>query len=314
MDGEENMYSMILTDYRSISKTIDLIETFSQRVKGVVHYIIVDNSDLHEGKKFLDRKKILYEKNFFLSKETYTFVWKDNEIVLIDANENGGYAKGNNIGAAYSASTYGDSFYIFSNNDLEFPGKFDLEVLSQLVKSNPKIGIIGINIITKDGDRQNPRLDKGFCSQMLLWDFNVLWFHCKLNKILWNLDLNNVEGETGWVSGSFLFVNKEAFDIVDGFDEKTFLYCEEMIISEKMRKKGYVTYYYPNISIVHIHQGSQTRKSRYIQHNSKKYFYHRYKNVPYFLCVLSDVTYFISEIGYYLWHDCLKKMFCRKKR
>ena len=41
-----------------------------------------------------------------------------------------------------------------------------------------------------------------------------------LNKILWNLDSNNIEGETGWVSGSFLFINKEAFDIVNGFDEK----------------------------------------------------------------------------------------------
>lgn len=301
------MHSLIFTDYRSIPDTIALIQKFPGKSLGDIHYIIVDNSNRGDGTKYLKDEEIVFSVDKFEGKNMFSFSLGNKEVVLIDAKENGGYAKGNNLGARLSSMLYDDDFYLFLNNDLEFLQDIELDDLALIIKKKPQIGIIGPNVIAPDGGRQNPRIDRGFWTQTILWDFNCLWFHCVFNRWLWNLDKFAVEGETDWVSGSFLFVNKHAYDKVSGFDENTFLYCEEMILSEKMRKSGFITFYYPRMTVVHRHKGTQTKDLRRIGHNSKLYYYHRYKMIPKSICCISACCYEFCEWGYHVWHDGLKK-------
>lgn len=44
------------------------------------------------------------------------------------------------------------------------------------------------------------------------------------------------------------------------FDENTFLYCEENILSERFMSKGYITLYDPTFVIIH-EEGNATSKS-----------------------------------------------------
>lgn len=303
----DTVYSLIFTDYQSIPVTITLIRNFPEKSQGDIHYIIVDNSNRRDGVKYLKDRGITFSADKFEEKNIFLFTFEDKEVVLIDAEENGGYARGNNLGARLSSKLFNDDFYLFLNNDLEFIGNIELDKLAELVKKNSQIGIIGPDIISPDGGRQNPRLEKGFWTQTVLWDFNCLWFHCTFNRWLWNLDSCAIEGETGWVSGSFMFVNKYAFTKVSGFDENTFLYCEEMILSEKMRKAGFITFYYPNMTIVHRHKGTQTKVLRRIGHRSKLYYYYKYKKIPKIMCYISAGCYELCELGYHMWHDGIKK-------
>ena len=53
------MYSLIITDYKSMSDTVDYIKKFIDIYVGNdVHYIIVDNSAEELGKQFLQDSKV----------------------------------------------------------------------------------------------------------------------------------------------------------------------------------------------------------------------------------------------------------------
>ena len=53
------------------------------------------------------------------------------------------------------------------------------------------------------------------------------------------------------LQGSFVVFSAKAFQYVDGFDERTFLYYEEPILYLNLMKKGLVTVYDPEIVIYH---------------------------------------------------------------
>ena len=48
---------------------------------------------------------------------------------------------------------------------------------------------------------------------------------------------------------------------VDCMDERTFLYCEEDILAERLQAKGYKTYYDAETSITHLESGSIKKNS-----------------------------------------------------
>ena len=296
------MFSLILTDYNTMDESFLYIKRFIEYCIGNVDIILIDNSAKDKGIMYLEMQKIYYNTSMFHDKKVYQFQIYGKNIVLIDAAENGGYSKGNNLGAAYSDFKYNNPYYIFSNNDIEFPQKISLKNFSILFKNNPHIGIIGPNIISPGGGRQNPRKNKGFISQMIFEPYNLMWFRCKFNKWLWNLG-ENKRGNTGWVSGSFMIVKQSAFNEAGFFDENIFLYAEEIILSERMRCTGYITFYEPGITVIHHHKGSNSDYiSRKRNHISLKYYYGTYKRINKILLKFSDYCFEIPEFGYKLRH------------
>ena len=172
----------------------------------------------------------------------------------------------------------------------------------EFLRTHPSVGILGPTIKDLSGQDQNPRKQMSAKSQLIYWYFDLMWFHMKFNQ--WNLDKNAHSKETFWVSGSFMFVRNKAFSECGGFDEHTFLYGEEIILSSRMRQKKYITYYLKQTPIVHAHQGGikSTFKSRRQNHNSIKYYYKKYENTPQYILWLSDFSFYLVEFISYLRH------------
>ncbi len=289
------MYSLVITDYKTINNTIKYIEQFLKYCVDHVDIVIVDNSSAGEGRAYLDKDGILYTVSQFKNRNIYRFEKFGEAIYLIDASENGGYSKGNNLGAALSDELFNNPYYIFSNNDVEFKGSLNLELITKIFHENKDVGVIGPDVIASDGERQNPRKSMGFISQMLLQPYNTMWLGCRFNKWLWNLG-DNRRGNCGWVSGSFMIVRRESFEKVNGFDESVFLYAEEMILSEKLRNQGIHTFYAPEVTVIHHHQGARSNyHTRRLNHNSVRYYYKKYKGVQEPWLKLSDVCFESAE-------------------
>ena len=306
------MNSIILTDYKSIGRILDMCDIFQNRINDKLAYIIVDNSAEEYDKKYLEDNGISFEKSVFGDKKVYSFDHNGISYILIDNDGNKGYAVGNNTGASYAREYFKSEYYIFSNNDLDFHEDIDLGLITQTLKEHPDVGIIGPDILYQGKSRQNPRKFMGIGSQMILGDFNSRWFHCKYNDKLNCLVTDAKEGKTDWVHGSFIIISADKFHEVGGFDEFTFLYAEEKIISRRMLEKGYITYYLPAIKVIHNHSGVDNYKLRKVLHRSMRYYYRKYENTNWFLCFISDIAFYISEFGYYLYHDLLKVKILKK--
>ncbi|WP_338804092.1 glycosyltransferase family 2 protein [Xenorhabdus griffiniae] len=85
-----------------------------------------------------------------------------------------------------------------------------------------------------------------------------------------------------WAAGSFLAFRADAFEKVNGFNPKYFMYCEDIDICLRLKKNSLNLTYYPNILAIHLAQ----HKNRNIF--SKHFFWH----------VKSSMLYLIEKAKY----------------
>lgn len=62
---------------------------------------------------------------------------------------------------------------------------------------------------------------------------------------------NPITMETDWCSGAALVVRRKAFEQIGGFDEKIFMYAEDVDLSWRLRQRGYKLLYVPKAVISH---------------------------------------------------------------
>ena len=86
---------------------------------------------------------------------------------------------------------------------------------------------------------------------------------------------------------------------MEGFDANTFMYAEEMILSEKLSKISAHMYYYNMIKIIHGHEIDKSNKKTNIvnkkrMYESCRYYYGEYRSVPEIFLKLSDLLFGIN--------------------
>ncbi len=59
------------------------------------------------------------------------------------------------------------------------------------------------------------------------------------------------ERPVGWLSGSCLLVRRKAFESVGGFDERYFMYMEDVDLGDRFGRVGWLNVYVPNSEILH---------------------------------------------------------------
>jgi len=223
------MVSMIIVDYKSMDKTIKYIKECASNIQGLDHFVIVDNaSDVP-----IKPRKMVVEKK---------------EVYLVSSGENGGYAKGNNLGAKTAKEIFNDDYYIFSNNDLKFNKQFLLQVFLDPFGEDNRIAAVGPKMIGLDGWKQNPLVELTW-KQSLFSNFTKLL----LPKHIKKQPKEASKGPCRAVSGAFMCVDSKKFWECGGFDENTFLFMEEMILSSRYSKKEYYMYFNNDVEVIHEH-------------------------------------------------------------
>ncbi|MCL2464654.1 MAG: glycosyltransferase, partial [Micrococcales bacterium] len=59
-------------------------------------------------------------------------------------------------------------------------------------------------------------------------------------------------GETGWLSGACLLLRREAFEQVGGFDERYFMFFEDLDLGERLGRAGWTNVYVPAAHVTHL--------------------------------------------------------------
>lgn len=295
------MYSLIIVDYNSINATTEYIKSCKDAlgVEGGSHVVIVQN-----GQDVLEQLKARYGEPMLCSlpkiaQLVYRFHKGQQDICYCCSGENMGYAKGNNLGVRIAQAVWNDPHYIISNNDLVFEKPIDLSVVNALFDRDPTVGIIGPGVFSPSGISQSPNRWRGAFSRLIgfYWVRTLAMFLKgeRKSRLLGGYSdtvASASEGPCGWVSGCFFFVRAEAFHRAGMFDENTFLYAEELILSRRMEKAGYKVWFCPKVSVVHNH--AQTTKkaislmqSREIEFRAVWYYYKTYTNTSALLLALA---------------------------
>jgi GT2 family glycosyltransferase len=197
-------------------------------------------------------------------------------VMLIENTENAGFAKGCNLGAKQAKGEY----LLFLNSDTEMTDNPLLHMVEDL-ENDAKVGVVGGALTNFDGTPQ-----RSFGPFYGLKEVTLMLFGGERTELLVN-KANDVK-PIDWVSGGFMMVKKEVFDGIGGFDERFFMYIEDMELCYRVRKKGHTVLHDPRAVVKHLGQGSSNKGFAIINiFKGLKIFYKKHKNtVSYTVLVL----------------------------
>lgn len=298
--------TIIIVDYNSIEATIEYIDRCRQSLctKEKLSFVIVENGNVENSAKI---EALLGEKSTAHMTKTglvLKYFYGDVEVYYFFANNNLGFAKGNNRGIAITEELIGDEYYIVSNNDITFPKEIDLDSLVQIMKKNKKMAVLGPRVVGIEAGDQSPR-KKLSTYELLFEQYWLAMVYRFLKKSVTDICYDGKSKYSYWVSGCFTLMKGTAIKDIGYFDEGTFLFCEEMILAERLKKKGYRMYFYNEVQIIHAESETIKRDNSFINqlemtHDSLLYYSRKYGGINIMTLCLSKLNFSIYKLLYKL--------------
>lgn len=303
---KETRVTIIVVDYNSLEKTLEYIKCIFDKITGcVISCVIVDNSDEPRIKKILTKNNIDFNRIVLDDEEYISFMINGFKVIYYLSRNNGGYAKGNNTGYRIADRYFKPEYIIFSNNDLKINDRsIDFTHYMNIFEMNSEVSVIGPRIIGLHGELQSPYKKTSIWNSVIA--YNLLWPLHKLGIPLFKFDdlmKSDKSSFCYWVQGSFFIIKSIDFKNINGFDENTFLYCEEMILAERLKKIDKKMYYDNRYTLIHEHGGSTKKSMRLLDRekkslDSRMYYYRNYMGV-------NSLTIYLGYMSFYIY--CLKK-------
>lgn len=195
------------------------------------------------------------------------------DVVLIENKENLGFSKANNQGVQI-----GKGEYICILNPDTVVAEDTFAKLLEFGETKDNLGIVGCKLIDGAGkylpeSKRNIPVVKVGLQKIFGNSKNYYANHIQENDIA-KVDI---------LVGAFMFMKRDVFTAINGFDEDYFMYGEDIDMSYKALSFGYENYYYGKTTIIH-YKGESTLKDAFYAkrfYGSMQIFYKKHfkKNV-----------------------------------
>jgi GT2 family glycosyltransferase len=177
-------------------------------------------------------------------------------VQVIDAGDNLGFAKANNIGIRHTKSDY---VLLLNPDTVAPPGA--LQTLVRGLASHPEAAIGGARMLNERGF---PELSWGLAitpwNEVKQMIFSRL-YHRKVRAIVRRVDkLSRQAREVDWVSGAAMVIRRADLEAVGLMDERYFMYNEDVDLCLAMKQRGRLTLYIAGAEFLH-HRGRSAPKN-----------------------------------------------------
>ena len=184
-----------------------------------------------------------------------------------------GYGKAHNIALRESAY-YKTDFHLVINSDIRVKAE-DIDAMHDWMLLNPQVGQLMPKVLNPDGTQQY--LAKRLPSPLDVFGRRFLpaWMTAKRNKRyeLRDLDLTRPVNAP-YLSGCFMMLRTKAAVEAGLFDERYFMYPEDIDLTRTIHRH-YLTLYYPQWTITHAHARSSYKNKHMLRihiQNMCRYF------------------------------------------
>ena len=179
-------------------------------------------------------------------------------VILIENKENLGFPKGNNIGVQKAKGKY---ICILNPDTVVAEDTFD-KILA-FAENKSDLGIIGCKLIDGTGNFL-PESKRGIPTPWVAFGKTVglykMFPKVKSFQKYYAEHLDeNTSGKVAILVGAFMFLRKETYNQLGGFDERYFMYGEDIDLCYTIRRSGFRNFYYGKYSILH-YKGESTVK------------------------------------------------------
>lgn len=279
------MISIIIVNYNTMQLTINCIASIYNYTKNINFEIIVVDNASSDSSVLQLRKKF-------------------SDVKVIEASENLGFGRANNLGASIAKGEY--LFFLNSDTILIENSLYKILDFFNIKEKELNIGVLGCVMID-----ENNKINGCGSTFPTVTSFNkeiiksipIVGRFIKSQYI--NYNFNQEYFEIEYVLGADMFMRKTLFDTVSGFDSNYFMYYEESDLQLIISRSQYKNYIFTGTKIIHLEGGSFAEKKkvsnakRIIVHKSKVYY--AKKNFPkdYYKFKILDISKLILSVFNY---------------
>ncbi len=185
---------------------------------------------------------------------------KNHPKVIYLGSENVGYGAGHNIALRKAMEDTELKYHIVLNSDVYFEPSI-LAKIANFMDSNEDVAQIQPYVTFPNGEIQ-------YTVRLLPTPANLIFRRFLPSSIVKKMDSrytlafwnHKTTANIAYHQGSFMFFRLSAFEKVGLFDERYFMYPEDIDITRRMHKY-FKTLYWPEVSIVHAHR-AESYKSK----------------------------------------------------
>ncbi|MGI9531391.1 glycosyltransferase family 2 protein [Lutimonas sp.] len=230
---DKNLISVIIVNYRSWTSLKDCLDSLMAVTdKNIVKEVVVIDNYSNDGQLELFRNN-------------YT------DVIFFENSGNNGFANGCNVGSKLASGSY----LLFLNPDTKI-GDGVLQTLVNVYKGAPDTGILSCLQINERGKFENQ--NKLFPSVSTFFGI-FRSINRLMNKQINLKRFSNFENENfypDWVSGSLVFIHRNWFDKLIGWNEDYWMYLEDIDLSKRISALGGKVVITRKATIFHAHGGA----------------------------------------------------------
>ena len=238
----KNSVSLLIVSYNVRQYIAHAIDAIIKSDLDDFEIIIIDNNSFDNTASYL--------------KERYSHL---RQIKIVQNEENIGFGKAINQAASLAKGQY----YLILNPDTIIQEE-TISTLKEYLDSNPEVGMVGPKVLNADGTlqlackRSFPTL--GVALPKLLGFSRIFPKSKWASKYnLTYLDEDEIFSVDA-ISGSCMFIRSFLFHELKGFDERFFMFGEDLDLCSRIWKNNYEIHYVPTTQIVH-YQGESVKSA-----------------------------------------------------
>ena len=176
-------------------------------------------------------------------------------VQVVESGGNLGFARANNVGAARTTAP----LLLLLNPDTIVDAKAIPRLVAEL-SAHPEAAVAGPRLIDEQG-----RAELSFGPPISPWGElrqKVLLSMYNRNvraAVRYVERLSHSPGERSWVSGACLLIRRPDWDAVGGFDERFFMYTEDVDLCRSLSGRGRTIRFVPDAEVRHLRGRSAAR-------------------------------------------------------
>jgi GT2 family glycosyltransferase len=219
-------------------------------------------------------------------------------IKFIQNKANLGFPKANNIAAAQAK---GDYICILNPDTVVAEDTF--EIVMAFAKKQENLGIIGVKLIDGSGNFL-PESKRGIPTPWVAFTkvaglYKLFPKFNAFGKYYAQHLAENATGKVAILVGAFMFMKRELYTDLDGFDENCFMYSDDIDLSYRALQLGKDNFYLADTTVIHYKGESTVKDKLYMQRfqEAMQFFYRKhFKSAAAFSVFMTIGSYFFSFV------------------
>ena len=259
---QESKVGIVIVNWQKPELTIQCINSlFKSRYKNFSVVVVDNNSG--------DNSVSLIENRFPFIK-------------IIESERNKGFGYGNNIGIKQCLDENCQYIWLLNNDTIS--EDITLENLVEIMEKDLYLGALGCVLYTDISKRCIQSWGGGEVNP-----FTGLSHHYLQRTRL---------SRWSYLTAASVMLRSEVFKTVDGFDERFFMYWEDVDLMLRIRRSGWGLKVCETAEVVHFESSSLGRKSKQTKnyfYESSLIFYRKHLRFPYLAMLVSSFRFYVGE-------------------